>query len=39
MNKVSNEQVKEFENELNNRPRKGLNFMTANEVMKLALLD
>jgi len=33
--KVSSEQVKELENKLNNRPRKCLNFMTANEVMKL----
>ncbi|MCL2550296.1 MAG: IS30 family transposase [Methanimicrococcus sp.] len=33
--RVSNEQIKELENKLNNRPRKCLNFMTANEVMKL----
>ena len=33
--KISNEQIKELERLLNNRPRKCLNFMTANEVMKL----
>jgi len=32
---VSNEQVKKLEKLLNNRPRKCLNFMTSNEVMKL----
>jgi IS30 family transposase len=35
LSRVSKEQVKKLENELNNRPRKCLNFRTANEVMKL----
>lgn len=32
---VTDEELKELEKKLNNRPRKCLNFMTSNEVMKL----